>query len=167
MLCLLHSITLWESEATTERQIRAVTFQHIRRQTSLRVQRRLYVDWPDWEGVPGRRILEWRSTCLPWNWLGRRRRLSVWKYVIIHHIVTASALRVWDYTWYSASLVFMRQPLRTSAQVWHALSKDHKVLPATHAFFHERIPAIISLNKYKKTYQFKTRCKDDMVNSVN
>jgi len=31
----------------------------------------------------------------------------------------------------------MRQPYHRSAQVWHALSRDLTVLPATHAFIHE------------------------------
>jgi len=31
----------------------------------------------------------------------------------------------------------MREPHHRSAQAWHALSRDHTVLPVTHAFIHE------------------------------
>jgi len=33
--------------------------------------------------------------------------------------------------------LFVRKPRHKSAQVWHALSRDHTVLPATHAFIRE------------------------------
>jgi len=33
--------------------------------------------------------------------------------------------------------LFMGQPHHRGAQVWHAFSRDHTVLPATHAFIHE------------------------------
>jgi len=33
--------------------------------------------------------------------------------------------------------LFTKQPHRRSAQVWHALSRDNTVLPATHAFIYE------------------------------
>jgi len=38
--------------------------------------------------------------------------------------------------------IFMSQPHHRTAQVWHALSSDHTVLPATHA----------SINKQNKPY---------------
>jgi len=34
--------------------------------------------------------------------------------------------------------LFISHPHHRRAQVWHALSKDHIVFPATHVFIHER-----------------------------
>jgi len=34
---------------------------------------------------------------------------------------------------------FIGQPHHRSSQAWHVFSRDHIVLPATHAFIHERI----------------------------